>query len=229
MRPSRSVSISEAGKPRLWGDLVSNERMADHLRVDRYGDFVLTDAIRPAAHLPVVPREGYRVEVYRDTAARVEVPALVASASREKLFSLFLSLLEPLGPVVDVILETSHESQAGQHVDLVREQIDLPVLMSYLYEFEDLVLNDGCTGIAVIAAGGPMEVQFDEHKLLVVYAQDIEPFEEILLQDGLRRIDRMRLLTEGEHLHSTGPDHLDQFDQLACRLGVTETAEQVRW
>ena len=149
--------------------------------------------------------------------------------SRDKLFSLFLSLLEPLGPVVDVILETSHESQAGQHVDLVREQIDLPVLMSHLYDYEDLLLNDGCTGIAVISAAGPMEVQFDEHKLLVVYAQDIEPFEEILLQDGLRRIDRMRLLTEGEHLHSTGPDHLDQFDLLACRLGVTETAEQVRW
>jgi hypothetical protein len=202
--------------------------MADHLRVDRYGDFALTDAIRPAAHLPVVPREGYRIEVYRDTATRVEVPALVASVSRDKLFSLFLSLLEPLGPVVDVILETSHESQAGQHVDLIREQIDLPVLMSHLYDYEDLMLNDGCTGIAVIASGGPMEVQFDEHKLLIVYAQDIEPFEEILLQDGLRRIDRMRLLTEGEHLHITGPDHLDQFDQFACRLGVTETAEQVR-
>ena len=229
MRPSRSVSISEADEPRLWGDLVTDKRMADHLRVDRYGDFVLTDAIRPAAHLPVVPREGYRLDVYRDPGARIEVPALVASVSREKLFSLFLSLLEPLGPVVDVILETSHESEAGQHVDLIREHIDLPVLMSHLCDYEELMLNDGCTGIAVIAAGGPMEVQFDEHKLLVVYAQDIEPFEEILHQEGLRRNDRMRLLTEGEHLHSTGPDHLDQFDQLASRLGVTETAEQVRW
>ena len=229
MRPSRSVPISETDKPRLWGDFVNNDRMADHLRIDRYGDFVLTDAIRPAAHLPVVPREGYRLEVYRDADKRVEVPALVASVSRDKLFSLFLSLLEPLGPVVDVILETSHESQAGQHVDLVREEIDSPVLMSHLYDFEDLLLNDGCTGIAVISSAGPMEVQFDEHKLLVVYAQDIEPFEEILLQDGLRRMDRMRLLTEGEHLHSTGPNHIDQFDQLACRLGVTETAEHVRW
>ena len=154
---------------------------------------------------------------------------MIAAVSREKLFSVFLSLLEPLGPVVDVVLETSHESAVGKHVDLVREQIDLPVLMSYLYDFEDLLLNDGCTGIAVISAAGPIEVQFDEHKLLVVYAQDIVPFEEILLQEGVRRLDQMKLLSEGEHLHSTGPDHLDQFDQLACRLGVSETAEQVRW
>ena len=202
--------------------------MADHSRVDRYGSFLLTDAIRPAAHLPVTPRAGYRLEVYRDEDARIEVPALVASVSREKLFSLFLSLLEPLGSIVDVILETSHESEVGHHVDLVREHIDLPILMSHLYDYEDLMLNDGCTGIAVVSRIGPMEVQFDEHKLLVVYAQDIELFEEILLQDGLRRLDRMRFLTEGEHLHSTRSDHLDQFDQLACRLGVTEPAERVR-
>jgi len=203
--------------------------MAEHLRVDRYGDFLLTAAIRPAPHLPVVPREGYRLEVYRDPNGQVEVPALIASVSREKLFPLFLALLESLGPVVDVILETSHQSRAGQHVDLIREQIDLPVLMSHLCEFEDLMLDDGCTGIAVISAGGPVEVQFDEHKLLVVYADDIEPFEDLLLHHGVRRLDRMKLLTEAEHLHSTGPDHLDQFDQLACRLGVTESAEQVRW
>ena len=208
---------------------MNDEHRADHLRVDRYGDFLLTEAVRPAAHLPVVPREGYRLDVFRDAKARIEVPALIAAVSREKLFSVFLSLLEPLGPVVDVVLETSHESAVGKHVDLVREQIDLPVLMSYLYDFEDLLLNDGCTGIAVISAAGPIEVQFDEHKLLVVYAQDIVPFEEILLQEGVRRLDQMKLLSEGEHLHSTGPDHLDQFDQLACRLGVSETAEQVRW
>ena len=208
---------------------MNDEHRADHLRVDRYGDFLLTEAVRPAAHLPVVPQEGYRLEVFRDAKARIEVPALIAAVSREKLFSVFLSLLEPLGPIVDVVLETSHESAVGKHVDLVREQIDLPVLMSYLYDFEDLLLNDGCTGIADISAAGPIEVQFDEHKLLVVYAQDIVPFEEILLQEGVRRLDQMKLLSEGEHLHSTGPDHLDQFDQLACRLGVSETAEQVRW
>ena len=38
----------------------SREKLAAHLRVDRYGDFLLTDAIRPAPSLPVVPRQGYR-------------------------------------------------------------------------------------------------------------------------------------------------------------------------
>ena len=50
-----------------------------------------------------------------------------------------------------------------------------------------------------------MEVQFDEHKLLVVYAHDLGPFERILLQHGVVRDDGLQLITEGEHLHSTAP------------------------
>src|SRR5262249_16004948 len=148
---------------------------------------------------------------------------------RESLFDVFLALLAPLGEVVDVVLETSHDSPDGKHRDLFREQIDLPVLQSYLCDFEDLLLNDGCTGVAVISAGGPMEVQFDEHKLLVIYARDLEPFERILRQAGIGRDDGMKLITEGEHLHSTEPQHHETFEQLCYRLGVGEAAERVSW
>jgi hypothetical protein len=203
--------------------------MAAHLRVDRYGDYWLTDAVRPAPHLPVVPRAGYRIDTYRDVQSRLEVPVLAAAVSRESLFDTFLSLLEPLGPVVDVVLETSHQSRSGMHRDLLREHIDLPVLLSHCCDSEELLLHDGCTGVAVIATTGPMEVQFDEHKLLVVYAHDLEPFEQILREAGLPRDDHLKLITEGEHLHSTEPHYLDEFEKLCCRVGVCESAERVSW
>jgi hypothetical protein len=203
--------------------------MAAHLQVDRYGAFWLTDAVRPAPHLPVVPRAGYRIDTYRDAQSRLQVPVLAAAVSRESLFDTFLSLLEPLGPVVDVVLETSHHSNSGVHRDLLREHIDLPVLLSHFCDSEELLLNDGCTGVAVIATTGPMEVQFDEHKLLVVYAHDLERFEQVLRQAGLPRDDRLKLITEGEHLHSTDPRFLEQFEQLCCRVGVGEPAERVSW
>jgi hypothetical protein len=208
---------------------VNSEKLASHLRVDRYGDFRLTDAIRPALDLQVVPREGYRLDTFRDVRARFEVPVLVASVSRERLFEIFLDLLEPLGETVDVVLETSHDSEGGGHQDLQREHIDLPILKSYCYEFEDLLLNDGCTGIAVIANEGPMEVQFDEHKLLVVYAQNLKPFENILRRAGINRDDRMKVITEGEHLHSTEQHFSEAFCQLCFRMGVGEAAEHVNW
>src|SRR5262249_46568142 len=159
------------------GVFVNQDKLAAHLRVDRYGDFRLTEAVRPALDLAVVPREGYRRDIYRDPKLRLEVPVLAASVSAERLFDTFLDLLDPLAEVVGVVLETSHKSEGSSHRDLVREQIDLPVLLSHCYDFEDLLLNDGCTGVAVIAHDRPMEVQFDEHKLLVVYARDLRPFE----------------------------------------------------
>jgi hypothetical protein len=177
----------------------------------------------------VVPREGYRRDVYRDDRAGVRVPVLAAAVSREHLFDLFLALLEPLGEVVDVVLETSHHSKGTSHRDLVREGIDLPVLMSHFCDFEELLLHDGCTGVAVLSTQGPMEVQFDEHKLLVIYARDPAPFERILNDHGLRRDDSLKLITEGEHLHSSAPELADRFEQLCCRVGIAEPAEHVSW
>ncbi|MGH7223039.1 MAG: hypothetical protein ACRELF_07415 [Gemmataceae bacterium] len=208
---------------------MSSEKLTVHLRVDRYGDFLLTDAIRPALHVPVVPRQGFRVDVYRDAQLGLRVPVLVAAISREQLFDVFLALLAPLGDDVKVILETSHHSDHGGHKDLYREHIDLPVLMSYFCDFEDLLLNDGYTGVAVLARGGPMEVQFDEHKLLVVYARDLAPFKEILRDFGIACDDALRLITEGEHLHSSDPEHFQQFEQLCFRLGIGEPVEHVNW
>jgi hypothetical protein len=203
------------------------DTFASHLQVDRYGDFRLTEAVRPSLELQVVPRQGYRRDTYRDPQLGLEVPVVAASVSAERLFDVFLDLLCPLGDVVDVVLETSHQSEGGSHRDLIREQIDLPVLLSHFYDFEDLLLNDGCTGVAVIAHARPMEVQFDEHKLLVVYARDLRPFEKVLRQAGVLRDEQLKLITEAEHLHSTGPEHEEAFDQLCCRLGVGEFAESV--
>ncbi len=157
------------------------------------------------------------------------MPVLAASVSREKLFDVFLDLLDPLGEMVDVVLETSHESEGANHRDLFREQIDLPIMKSYCCDFKELLLHDGCTGLAALSGSSPMEVQFDEHKLLVVYAADMRPFIEVLKSHGIARNDGLKLITEGEHLHSTDPRYRQQFDQFCYRLGVGEPVETHSW
>jgi len=208
---------------------VRTEKLPAHLRVDQYGDFALTDAIRPGPGVPVTPREGYRRDVYRDPQTGSQIPVLAAAVSREKLFDCFLELVEQLGSVVDVVMETSHDSQQGGHRDLMRHHIDLPVLLSHFCDHENLLLNDGCTGTAVLSPQGTSEVQFDEHKLLVVYARDLEPFEQVFARYGVPRRDQLRLITEGEHLHSTEPHYQEEFEQLCCRVGMAEMAESVNW
>jgi hypothetical protein len=127
------------------------------------------------------------------------------------------------------VLETSHETTGSQHLDLFREAIDLPILKSHCCEFEDLLTHDGCTGIAVLSNEGPIEVQFDEHKLLVVYAGDLRPFEVLLNELGIYRNDKLKLITEGEHMHSTEPIYRQQFEQLCYRIGVGKAIQRVSW
>jgi hypothetical protein len=208
---------------------VNADKLTSHLAVDRYGDFWLTNAVRPAPDLRVVPRQGYRVDTYRDPRNRLQVPVLAAAVSRERLMDTFLALLDPLGDVVDVILESSHQSRSGRHRDLGRECIDLPVLTSHFLDFEELLLHDGCTGVAVVSTAEPVELQFDEHKLLIVYARDLRLFERVLGQSGIARDDRLRLITDAEHLHNSEARYAAEFQQFCYRLGVGETAERVNW
>ncbi len=203
-------------------DRIPKLELESHLTVARYGEFTLTDAIRPSFDLRVVPKQGYKHDRYRDDQSRTSVPVLMAAISREQLFDTFIDLLDPLGNVVDVVLETSHRRGSGEHSDLYREQIDLPILKSYLYDFEEMLMNDGCTGIAVLNPTIPVEVQFDEHKMLIVYAEELAPFEEILRRHAIKRDERLRFLTEAEHIHSTKDDYVDLFQQLQTTLGIDE-------
>src|SRR5690348_10963737 len=199
---------------------LSEEELEAHLGVVRYGSFTLTDAIRPSYDLQVVPAQGYRHDVYHDEQARTSVPVLMGAASNQHLFETFMDLLDPLGFEVDVVLETSHNRENRGHVDLYREHIDLPVLKSILYEYEDLLTNDGCTGIAVLNPGIPLEVQFDEHKLLIVYGQTLGEFEGIFRDSRISCDDRMKFITEAEHVHSSSDYYLQQFEELKIRLGM---------
>lgn len=199
---------------------LTEEDLEAHMQISQYGAFRLTDAVRPSYDLQVKPVQGYRFDTYRDEQGKVEVPVLMAAASSEILFDLLMDSLDPLGSDVDVVLETSHDQGPGSHQDLYREHIDLPVLKSILWDFEEMLLNDGCTGLAVINPETPQELQFDEHKLLIFYGEPLEPFEEILRSRGLRRLEGLRFITEAEHVHSSKDEFRDCLNDLKTQLGI---------
>jgi hypothetical protein len=199
---------------------LSEEELEAHLGVSRYGDFALTDAIRPSYDLQVVPCQGYRHDTYRDEENHSSIPVLMSAVSQERLFDVFLDSIEPLGSVVDVVLETSHTRDRRGHQDLYREHIDTPVLKSILWEFEEMLINDGCTGIAVLNPSTPQEVQFDEHKLLIVYGQNLEEFERVFDDRGVRLDEGLKFITEAEHVHSSSDHFAEQFLELQTRLGM---------
>jgi len=199
---------------------LGEEELEAHLGVSRYGEFDLTEAVRPSYDLQVVPTQGYRHDSYRDDQNQSTVPVLMAAVSKERLFETFMDLLDPLGFVVDVVLETSHNRHNKGHTDLYREHIDLPVLKSILWEFEDMLMNDGCTGLAVLNPDVPQEVQFDEHKLLIVYGEELRAFENVFGERTVACDEQLRFVTEAEHVHSSSDAYARQFEELKTRLGM---------
>ncbi len=187
------------------------------------GRFHLTRAVRPAGSdaLPLI--EGYRRDSYPDGSPSEQKPMLTAAISRERLFDVFMELLQPLGTMADVILESSRAQTNSQPVESYREQIDMPVLESFLWEFEDLISNDGFTGVAVLNPQRKMEVQFNEHKLLFIYAGALSPFEDLLDRLAVRENDAMKFVFESRHVHLSSPGYVEQFDQLSTRLAMDHT------
>jgi hypothetical protein len=199
---------------------LSDDELEAHLGVARYGDFELSDAVRPSYNLEVVPSAGFRHDVYRDEENRANVPVLMAAVTKTRLMESYMALIEGLGDVVDVVLETSHNNASRGHTDLYREYIDMPILQSTLWDFEELLVNDGCTGIAVLNPSIPQEVQLDEHKLLIVYGKDLKQYERILTESRVPCREDMRFITEAEHVHSTCERYVEEFEELKMRLGM---------
>ena len=200
-------------------ETLSDDELQAHMGIASYGVFDLTDAIRPSYDLQIVPKQGFRFDEYVDDASGSTTPVIMASATRHQLMDLFLDLIEPLGSVVDVVLESSHRVGA-EHEDLYREHIDMPVLKSILLEYEELLLNDGCTGIAVINPAKRQEVQLDEHKLLIMYGNPLQAFQSVLIDNDVYPDDEIQFITEAEHVHSSSERLFDQFSVLKNRLGM---------
>lgn len=183
---------------------------------------MLPSAVRPALGVQWEPREGYRVRVFRDRRTGMKLPMLTAAVGAARAFDAFYELIEPLGDDVNVVLESSHGNDCDMHRDFRRNHIDAAVLKSHLCDFEDLLVNDGCTGIAVMATRKPIEVQFDEHKIITVYAPDVKRFRRILKGMGIHRDKELTVVAEAEHLHFSTDNYAESFQQLAMRIGVSE-------
>ncbi|MGL4421967.1 MAG: hypothetical protein ACRCZF_14970 [Gemmataceae bacterium] len=203
--------------------------LRDHLSVNRYGDFLLTDAVRPGLSVPIAPRQGYRLGVFRDVPNRVRLPMISAAVSAEQLLDVFWQLLEPLGEVVHVVLESSHQDGPQSPAEQRREHIDRPILESYLMEFEESLLNDGCLAVAVLGEAMQAEVQLDEHKLLHIYAADLKPYRRVLKRAGVRRLAELPLISEAEHLHHTTTEYAEAYSQLVTRLGADSSMVIYDW
>jgi hypothetical protein len=72
----------------------------------------------------------------------------------------------------------------------------------------------------VLNPAKPQEVQFEEHKLLIVYGSPLEQYEFTLEKAGIPESQNMQFITEAEHVHSSSEKYVKRFEELRCDLGL---------
>ncbi len=195
----------------------------DLLHDPHLGSFY-TDAVRPERY--IVIEEAYKI-VLRKDGAKQKVPTLVAAVSKGKIQRLFQRMIARMPARVDLIVEASHGLQShSDWRELEREDLDRDVVMEWVQEFHDLLMNDGCLAVAIVDPDTSCELYLDTHKQLVAYG-DIERMEEELMQERIPR-KKMKDLTTVEnvmHVHFTSDEFEDELQRFRYRTGIEDWTE----
>ena len=190
-------------------------------QLERQG-FQWSEAVSPLSGILFSPIEGYCYRRFRDRTTGQGGDCIAALVSKERLFDVFLELIDILGNEVTVVLENSYGYDGDEHVDLYRRGIEAIVLKSALFEFEDLLLRDGFTGIAVLSPKLMMEVQWDEHKSFVCYGSQLKKFSEVLNGCLVERVEKQQLVLDVPHSHFSSESHKDEFERMCGIIGVDD-------
>jgi hypothetical protein len=110
---------------------------------------------------------------------------------------------------------------------MVRE-IDPITFLSMLYDFEELFMNDGFSGVSFLADALFSELRLDVHKEILFFCKNLKGIEFIssfLLNAGLPRLPpRTKTLAEQPHIHIGDSTYDDKFEQLVAVSGAKQVA-----
>lgn len=175
-----------------------------------------------------VPERGFRVSAYTPSRSELvpkpaPMPIFSIAAEQSRLFDLFTDLLEPLGDGLSVALESTHDSMTSERSrDYWSDSHDAIFLQSTLLDYEELLINDGCTGISVVDEEQDCEVMFTEDKSIHCYGNDgiMGQFQRVLHRHDVLHRPKMKMLSEKPHIHRTTPEYCEHFHELVERIGA---------
>ncbi len=203
---------------------LSGRELDRHLHREIYGTFELSKGIRPEPGF--IPQEGYCFDHYEDQDSGEKIPVIVCAATREKLFNIFTELSCALaeqardqGGALDLLLESTHP-RYGSYAALFRvADIDLPIVQSTLLDFEDLLVNDGRTGVAMSSSDVLSEIKFCEHKLITIYGNELRSrYEPILRGFSVPFDPSLTIIAQHPHAHASNDMYEQRFGELVSRL-----------
>lgn len=198
-------------------------------RVFHQAGFLLSPGVCPCDS-NVVLDSGFRYSRYKD--GKKEVPVIIIAVSYDLLFDLFYDLAVYIfsnrdrSSFVSAGLRTYHKPHTiSSPLEVSRERIDLSVFLSKLCDFEKLIVDDGFTSASIVSAALKLDLQIDDHKLVVVYSDKGNQLVKIadwLKRRGVKEIPCLRTVADNEHSHNSKDEYRVLFANLAQQVGACD-------
>ena len=199
---------------------LSSEYVSLWLNRSRYGNFRLSDAIRPyndpldsqnRARLPI---EGYRIG---QNTTDFRSSYINLSVSVERIVPTILRLMAPLGDTVYAVVGDHSVSAYDDHIT---GPVSSAEVRAAIVSHSDLVCNDGFSKFAIFNRDNGQEVQLGSDKSLSVIADNLRPFLRELLGFGLLMEPALRRMTEGPHERFGANDRFSRLQSFKDTLGM---------
>ena len=173
-------------------------------------------------------RSGYKIgrELGIESGLTPPYPLIVAQ-SKDRILPMLYQLTDFLlrdEPSVQFFVDTFTDEGHSTSTILANRDVAPLELISTLKKYEDLLLNDGVHSYAIATPSSDIEVQLDDHKLILIYAYSTETranLRAFLNECGIAYDPELPLVIEQDHHHHTQYHHLTAINDLAVELRLS--------
>lgn len=206
---------------------------------DRFGEnplfpgnhFELTDAVSLDSSRDTL-RSGYKLGVREAIESDLDAPyPLIVAQSKERIMPTLYRLIEVAhqeSSEVQFFVDSFTREDHNARTSLWTPEVSLVQVKKMLKQFEDLILNEGLHAYALRTPSGELEIQLDDHKLILIYAESDALVAKLacLLEDmGLTNDPILPLIIEKDHTHHSLIHHQTAMDQLIRALELSPAEE----
>lgn len=174
----------------------------------------------PTAHIgnirvpsSLVLPEGYVRTTERQGPA--VIVRLTVATTAEKLLELLLEALAFMGDDIKIVIQSTREHCMRGFETAFPDPV---MIESAFRTYDDVLLGDAYTGVAIVDEIAPAEIRLDEHKTLVVH--NAPRFERFLRAQQIPTRETMPFVADVTHDHLADPELDERFDTLLTDIGA---------
>lgn len=162
-----------------------------------------------------LPEEGFELQFRKDD----DPPQyfFCAQVSSLRIERVLADALRCLPPKVHAVVEMRRTDAAldaepdGPESDRwTSPLLPLPEVLRVLVKFSFQILHDGRIGFGAYDPDSPLEVFLDDHKLLNLFAAELDPFSAVLERHRVPQLGRIASILDVEHEHVSLSDLPDR-------------------